>query len=113
MFIDDNKVIEIAVVALRFTVVALMFMPISTVGNMLFQSIGKNLIAAFLSCLRAGLCYIPILIILSATLKLLGIQMTQMVADILTSIITLPFIISFFKNLPKDREENNNEVLSM
>ena len=39
--------------------------------------------------------------------------MTQMVADILTSIITLPFIISFFKNLPKDREENNNEVLSM
>ena len=88
-------------------------MPISTCGNMLFQSIGKNLIAAFLSCLRAGLCYIPVLIILSATLKLLGIQMTQMVADILTSIITLPFIISFFKNLPKDREENNNEVLSM
>lgn len=113
LFIDDNKVIEIAVVALRFTVIALLFMPISTVGNMLFQSIGKNLVAAFLSCLRAGLCYIPVLIILSATLKLLGIQMTQMVADILTSIITLPFIISFFKNLPKDREENNNEVLSM
>ena len=88
-----------------------MFMPISTVGNMLFQSIGKNLVASFLSCLRAGLCYIPVLIVLSYTLKLLGIQMTQMVADILTSLITLPFIISFFKNLPK--EENNNEILSM
>ena len=77
---------------------------------MLFQSVGKNLVASFLSCLRAGLCYIPLLIILSMTLKLLGIQMTQMVADILTSLITLPFIIYFFRNLPK---EDNNEVLQM
>lgn len=111
IFIDDLQVIEIAQVTLRFTVFALLFMPLSTVGNMLFQSIGRNLVASFLSCLRAGLCYIPILIVLSSTLGLLGIQMTQMVADILTSLITLPFIISFFKNLPK--EENNNEILSM
>ena len=110
IFIDDNRVIEIAIVALRFTVVALLFMPLSTVSNMLFQSVGKNLVASFLSCLRAGLCYIPLLIILSMTLKLLGIQMTQMVADILTSLITLPFIIYFFRNLPK---EDNNEVLQV
>ena len=110
IFIDDSRVIEIAIVALRFTVVALLFMPLSTVSNMLFQSVGKNLVASFLSCLRAGLCYIPLLIILSITLKLLGIQMTQMVADILTSLITLPFIIYFFRNLPK---EDNDEVLQM
>jgi putative MATE family efflux protein len=62
LFIDDSKVIDIAKVALRFTVIALLAMPLSTVGNMLFQSIGKNLVASFLSCLRAGLCYIPLII---------------------------------------------------
>ena len=111
LFIDDSKVIDIAKVALRFTVIALLAMPLSTVGNMLFQSIGKNLVASFLSCLRAGLCYIPLIIILSMTLGLLGIQMTQMVSDILTSSITLPFIIHFFRNLPK--EDNNDEILQM
>ena len=111
LFIDDTKVIDIAKVALRFTVIALLAMPLSTVGNMLFQSIGKNLVASFLSCLRAGLCYIPLIIILSMTLGLLGIQMTQMVSDILTSLITLPFIIYFFRNLPK--EDNNDEILQM
>lgn len=107
IFIDDKEVIDIAEVSLRFTSIALIFLPISTCGNMLFQSIGKNFNASFLSCLRAGLCYIPILLVLSSTLGLLGIQMTQMVADILATLITIPFIITFFKNLPK--EERNLE----
>ena len=107
IFIDDNKVIDIAKVTLKFTSIALIFLPISTCGNMLFQSIGKNFNASFLSCLRAGLFYIPILIILSQTLGLLGLQMTQMVADILATLITIPFILVFFKNLPK--EERNFE----
>jgi len=112
LFIDSEEVIDIAAVSLRFAVVALLFLPISTCGNMLFQSIGKNFYASFLSCLRAGLCYIPILIILSSTLGLLGIQMTQMWADILSTSITLPFIISFFKNLPKEERDNvKNEIL--
>lgn len=112
LFTDSNKVVDIAKVALRFNLVALLFLPISTCGNMLFQSIGKNLIASFLSCLRAGLCYIPTLIVLSLTLGLLGIEMTQMVADFLSTSITIPFIIYFFKKLPKENEEElNYEIL--
>ena len=109
IFIDDVKVIDIAEVSLKFTSIALIFLPISTCGNMLFQSIGKNFNASFLSCLRAGLCYIPILIILSSMLGLLGLQMTQMVADILATLITIPFIIVFFNNLPKEERNLENE----
>lgn len=111
LFIDDNKVIDIAKVSLKFTSIALTFLPISTCGNMLFQSIGKNFNASFLSCLRAGLCYIPILIILSETLGLLGLQMTQMVADILATLITIPFIVVFFKNLPKEERNIEDEKI--
>ena len=102
LFSESNEVIEIAKLALIFNSVALMCMPISTCGNMLFQSIGKNLIASFLSCLRAGLCYIPVLLIMSSLFDLLGLQMTQMIADFLTTLITLPFIIHFFRKLPKE-----------
>ena len=111
IFIDDSKTIQIAKVALKFNSIALMFLPLSTVSNMLFQSIGKNLIASFLSCLRAGLCYIPVLVVLSSAFGLIGLQITQMVADFLTTLITLPFIIIFFKKLPKEREINNYEIL--
>lgn len=106
IFQKDPNVVEIASVSLRFTSIALIFLPISTCGNMLFQSIGKNFNASFLSCLRAGLCYIPILLVLSSTLGLLGLQMTQMVADILATLITLPFIIVFFRKLPKEKDIN-------
>lgn len=102
LFTDSKKVEDIAKVALVFNSIALMCMPISTCGNMLFQSIGKNLTASFLSCLRAGLCYIPVLIIMSSLFDLLGLQMTQMIADFLTTLITLPFVIYFFKKLPKE-----------
>ena len=97
--------------SLNFTSIALTFLPISSCGNMLFQSIGKNFNASFLSCLRAGLCYIPILIILSETLGLLGLQMTQMVADILATLITIPFIVVFFKNLPKEERNIEDEKI--
>ncbi len=110
LFQDDSKVIEIASLALKFNSIALVFLPISTCANMMFQSIGKNLIASFLACLRAGLCYIPILLIFSSIFGLLGLQLTQMVADILSTLITLPFIIIFFKKLPKE-EDINYEVL--
>ncbi len=102
-FRDDAKVIEIGTFALKIQCIALFFIPLSVCGNMMFQSVGKSNTATFLSTLRGGLCFIPILYLFHFLFGLLGIQIAQTVADILASIMTIPFVIRFFKFLPPDR----------
>lgn len=99
LFRDDPDVISIGVPAMQYQLMSIILVPISFIGNMLFQSIGKSGRALFLSCLRNGICYVPILLILTPTIGLLGIQIAQPISDVLTAIITLPFFISFLKKL--------------
>ena len=99
LFRDDPDVIAIGTPAMRYQLLSIVIVPISFIGNMLFQSIGKSGRALFLSCLRNGLCYIPVLLILCPIIGLLGIQISQPIADVLTAIITLPFFISFLRKL--------------
>ena len=102
LFRDDPAVIEIGSFALKVQLCALFFQPLSICCNMMFQSIGKNKAATFLSALRSGLLFIPTILILSDLLGLTGIQIAQTVADIGTFFITLPFTVFFFKKLPKE-----------
>ena len=99
LFRRDPDVIGIGGPALQYQLLSLFLVPVSFIGNMLFQSIGKNGRALFLSCLRNGLCYIPALFILVPAFGLFGIQIAQPVADVLTAMITLPFFISFLQKL--------------
>ena len=99
LFRDDPEVISIGTPALHYQLLSIILVPISFIGNMLFQSIGKSGRALFLSCLRSGLCYIPTLLILGPTLGLLGIQIAQPISDVLTACITLPFFLSFLNTL--------------
>ena len=102
LFRDDPVVIDIGSFALKVQLFALFFQPLSICCNMTFQSIGKNKAATFLSALRNGLVFIPLILILSRVLGLLGIQITQTATDAITFFITLPFAVSFFKKLPED-----------
>ncbi|MGN0371397.1 MAG: MATE family efflux transporter [Enterocloster sp.] len=105
LFRDDPEVISIGTRALRLQCISLLFLPVSLGGNMLFQSIGKSGRATFLASIRSGLVFIPVLLILSRLAGLLGIEMSQMVADIISAAVTIPMVISFFGSLPEDGEE--------
>ncbi len=107
IFRDDPQVIAIGTVALSAQMISLFFQPLSVCANMLFQSIGKNGVATFLSMLRSGLFLIPILLILSKTLGLTGIEIAQTVADIFTFIVSVPFVINFLKQLKTLETEEN------
>ena len=98
-FRDDPEVIAIGSVALAAQMIALLFQPLSICANMMFQSIGKNGVATFLSMLRSGLYFIPVILILSRTMGLFGIEISQTVADILAFFTTLPFAIPFLRKL--------------
>lgn len=99
VFRDDPQVIEIGTFALRAQLISEFLLPVCVTGNMLFQSVGISGKASFLSSLRNGLCFIPVIIILSNFMGLMGIQIAQAVADTITFIITLPMMLSFMKEL--------------
>ena len=77
---------------------------------MMFQSVGKNKVATFLSMLRSGLYFIPIILLLSRMQGLFGIEIAQTVADILTFFTSIPFVVWFLKHLKM--LENEKETLA-
>lgn len=106
IFRDDADVIAIGTVALRAQLITLFLLPMTSCTNMLFQSLGRNKEATLLASLRNGLALIPTLLILSSTVGLLGIELSQSVADIVTWLITMPFAIRFIRKLPADDIES-------
>jgi Na+-driven multidrug efflux pump len=105
LFRDDPRVVEIGALALRFQCVAVSFQSFSVTANMMFQSVGRSREASFLATLRSGLFYIPLLIILPRFMGLMGIQSAQIWSDILTTAVCLPFVIRFFREIPKEDQE--------
>jgi Na+-driven multidrug efflux pump len=105
IFRDDPAVIAIGSFALKAQLIALFFQPLSICSNMTFQSVGKNKSATFLSALRSGLVFIPVLVISSRLLGLTGIQISQTVTDVITFFVSVPFMVSFMKNLPNTEEQ--------
>lgn len=102
LFRTEDIVIKIGSEALRIYCIFLMFMPISVVGTMLFQSIGKNISAFILSCLQSGVFFIPLCIILPKIWGIQGIEIAQPIAYFLTAIVSLPMTLVFLHKLPKD-----------
>lgn len=102
VFRDDPEVIRIGIPALHAQCFGLLFVPFQVCNNMMFQSIGYKFNATFLSSLRNGLCFIPILFILSIVFGLHGIQIAQAIADVMTCLACIPFTVSFFRKISRD-----------
>lgn len=102
IFRDDLSVISIGTVALKYQLLALFFHPVVICSNMLFQSIGENKKATFLSMLRSGILFIPIILTLTYYFGLWGVQTAQAIADVFAFVIALPMVTAFLKKLPED-----------
>lgn len=103
-FRNDPKVIAIGSVALTAQLVALFFQPLSICANMMFQSIGENKTATFLSMLRSGLYFVPVILLFSQMFGLFGIEIAQTVADILAFFTALPFTVRFLRKLKQKND---------
>ncbi len=95
LFQDSTQVIEIGTVALRYACVGTLFLAVSVPINMLYQSIRKPLISSVLSILRSGVAFIPVLLLTTKLWGITGIQISQPIADVLTGLISIPFVITF------------------
>ncbi|MCH4206983.1 MAG: MATE family efflux transporter [Solobacterium sp.] len=101
-FRNDPEVITIGTQALKAQCLALIFMPTTLYGNMLFQSIGISGIATLLASFRSGVILIPVLLLLTHFFGLTGLEHAQAISEVISAVLTIPFIVSFIKTLPKD-----------
>lgn len=102
LFRKDAEVLLIGSEALRIQCVFILFLPVSVVATMLFQSIGKSVPAFILSCLQSGLLFIPLCMILPRFLGMRGIEISQPLAYFASALVSLPCMIVFLKSLSAD-----------
>lgn len=86
---DDPKVIELGIRALRLMCIGQLFVPLTMMVEMGFQSIGEKLLASFGSCLRSGLVFIPTLLVLKNLRGMSGVQEAQPLSFVFTFIVCL------------------------
>ena len=99
LFRDDPEVTAVALPAFRYQCFAMLLQPVIVAGNMLFQSIGKSGRATFLACCRQGVFFIPLILTLPRAFGLLGVEICQPIADVLTFFVTVPFLFPFLRQL--------------
>lgn len=98
----DADVIRIGKTALMAYSLVLPIMPVNMVCNITYQIIGRSWRATLLSCARQGIFFLPLILILPKHLGLLGVQISQPIADVLTALFSLPFGIAFLKELDRN-----------
>ena len=108
-FINDSEAVQIGVTALRWQISFLPFLPLIVGTNMLMQSTRHIKAATFLSMNRNGIYFIPAVLILPNVLGLFGVEITQLVADILSAVTAVPYMILFFRKLDKQTENLANK----
>lgn len=104
IFRNDTEVVEIGSVALRMMCVALLLLPTVMTANMTFQSVGKSGRALLLASSQNGLFFIPLILILPSAFGLIGIELAQPISYAVSAAISVPFLISFSKEL---KHKNN------
>ncbi len=96
-FRDDPAVVEAGSAMLRFLCVTIPLMAFSTYVNQLYQSLGFAVGATFLASCRQGIFFVPLVFLLPAAFGLTGIEAVQAAADLLTFVVSIPFLIYFFR----------------
>lgn len=98
---DDVQVIEYGVRALRLLCVGQLFIPLSMMVEMGFQSMGEKLLASIGSSLRSGVVFIPVLLILYRCRGLEGVQEAQPLSFVLTFVVSMFLCRIYLKRLQK------------
>ncbi len=96
-FQRSEDVAKIGVFALRCACIGTLFLPLSVPVNMLYQSTRQVKASTILSMLRSGLMFIPTLIITTHLWGITGIQISQPLADVLTGLASIPFVVAFLR----------------
>lgn len=95
----DPEVTAVGIAALRFSCISFTLSGGIVMSNMLLQSIGMAVRASIVAAARQGLFFLPLIFILPTFFGLRGVEMCQMVSDILTFLLAMPLSISVLNKM--------------
>lgn len=104
-FRDDSAILELGCRALKLQCLVLPLVSASITANMTYQSVGFSVRAAILASFRSGLIFIPVVITASLLFGQDGLIASQPFADILGTVLSIPFIVSMFRHLNRLEKE--------
>ena len=96
-FTQDPQVVKIGTETLNILGAAMPLLAFSTYVNHLYQSLGFRSQATFLASCRQGVFFLPVVLLMPLKIGCIGVQMAQPVADVFTFVVSIPFIIWFYK----------------
>lgn len=99
----DPEVIAVGSAALRWQLVTLPLGAWIIVSNMMLQTIRRTGRATLLASVRQGLFFIPLIFLLPRFLGLMGVEMCQAVADVLSFLLAVPLTYGVLKELRVDK----------
>lgn len=111
------EAMRIATFAFRAQLITLPFMAWVVLCNMMLQTMGITGRATVVAIAREGLAFIPVVFLLPLLTQqlgagtLLGIQLSQSVADILAFLISLPLGLGVLKRLKGNEQMMNHDIL--
>lgn len=98
---NDPLVISIGTNAFRAQCISMPLQTLIVMTNMTFQVLGKSKQATFLSSTRQGIYFFPLIFLLPHFYGLFGLEITQAISDIFSSLTCIPFLYFLFKDMPK------------
>ena len=109
---DDIEVITLGAKAIRLQCLVLPLSAWIIMDNMLLQMIRKTREASILAASKQGICFIPAILILPRIFGVLGIQISQPIADIITLIIGIIVIKEPLRELELLKKAQSNIILN-
>jgi putative MATE family efflux protein len=99
LFLSDPTVIAIGTVAIRYQCILMPLSSFNTLSGMVFQSTGHGNSSSVLALARQGFFFVPVIALLPGLVGLAGVQLAQPIADVLTFVLSLAYILPFLKKL--------------
>lgn len=110
---EDPELIRVGSHVMRWQCIAFPLSGLCTTTNMLLQNINYTWQATFLSMCRQGICFLPAVFIAPWLWGLTGLEAAQAIADVMTFIIALPFVIKIIKELSNKEKSHQNNSSAM
>ena len=96
-FCEDAQVAQLGIETLYMASAVMPFLAFSTYVNQLYQCLGFKAQATFLASCRQGVFFLPTVLLLPLVLGCHGVEASQPVADLCTFLISVPFLIRFYR----------------
>lgn len=101
----DPLVIEYGSQALRLQALTFPLVGWITIANMMLQTIGKTVQASLLAMSRQFLFFVPVILTLPGFLGILGVQLSQPIADFCSFLLAVPLSISVLREMSHEQEQ--------